>query len=220
MWSSERERLDLPIELPSVSLFEQTQLFLLAVRLIAKLSGLAWETRKRSLCSSAGEMVQGDEAATVPSSAFFVENGDHTDVEQGLRNGSQQANGTVELRKDKAELLSMAISRPGADVQLMEPVPKDKQLTLVFPNISAWVPDLFGPNSAAGEGNLVSKSWKKLTKRKGTRDSKAKDRQVQLAVRVCSQVCVRSFYRCSCRHPVRHPCFPVDCEHWSFFSEF
>ena len=134
--------------------------------------------------------MQGDEAATVPSSAFFVEGNDHTDVEQGLRNGSQLANGTVELRKDKAELLSMTISRPGADVQLMEPVPKDKQLTLVFPNISAWVPDLFGPNSAAGEGNFVSKSWKKLTKRKSTRDSKAKDRQVRLALHACTFVCV------------------------------
>ncbi|BDA45889.1 ABC transporter G family member 14 [Coccomyxa sp. Obi] len=123
-------------------------------------------------------MVQGDEAATVPSSAFFVEGTDDADVEQGLRNGSQQANGTVENRKDKAELLSNAFSRPGADVQLMEPVPKDKQLTLVFPNISAWVPDLFGPNSAAGEGNFVSKNWKKLTKRKSTRDIKPKDRQI------------------------------------------
>lgn len=144
--------------------------------------------------------MQGDEAATVPSSAFFVENGDYTDVEQGLRYGSQQTNGNVEHRNDKAELLFNAISRPGADVQLMEPVPKDKQLTLVFPNISAWVPDLFGPNSAAGEGNFVSKSWKKLIMRKSTRDSKAKDRQVQLVAHDLPSVLVIVSEACAVVH--------------------
>jgi hypothetical protein len=123
-------------------------------------------------------MVHGDEAATVPSSAFFVESGAVADVEQGFRNGSDHAS-SAEARKDKAELLSIMVSRPGADVQLMEPVPKDKQLTLDFPNISAWVPELFGPNSAAGKGGIVSRTLKKLTKRSSTRDSKPKERQVR-----------------------------------------
>ncbi len=132
-------------------------------------------------------MVKGDEAATVPSSAFFVESGDVVDVEQGFRNGSEGASG-AEARKDKAELLSIVVSRPGADVQLMEPVPKDKQLTLDFPNISAWVPDLFGPNSTSGSGGIMSSTWKKLTKRRSTRDSKAKERQVRYTIKRSHQI--------------------------------
>ena len=134
--------------------------------------------REGAVRTSGSGMVHGDEAATVPSSAFFVESGAVADVEQGFRNGSDHARG-AEARKDKAELLSIMVSRPGADVQLMEPVPKDKQLTLDFPNISAWVPELFGPNSAAGKGGIVSRTLKKLTKRSSTRDSKPKERQVR-----------------------------------------
>lgn len=137
-------------------------------------------------------MVKDNEPATVPSSAFYVDSASPTDIEQGLQNGSMQGAGAAEHRKDKAELLSVVVSKTGADVQLMEPVPKDKQLTLEFPNISAWVPDLFGPNSAAAEGDIIRKTFRKLTKRRSTREAKPSNRQVISSNFVVSMCICRS----------------------------
>ena len=61
----------------------------------------------------------------------------------------------------------------------MEPVPKAKQMALEFPNISAWVPDLFGPGSA-DSGNIISKALQKLHLSRSTQPAgKPKERQVR-----------------------------------------
>lgn len=67
----------------------------------------------------------------------------------------------------------------GEPVQLMEPVPREQQMALEFPNISAWVPDLFGPG-AAEQGNPISRTLQMLHLSRATQPKapKQKERQV------------------------------------------
>ena len=74
----------------------------------------------------------------------------------------------------KAEQVTLDI---GTHKQLMEDVPNEKRLTLSFPHISAWVPDLLGPGSAQG-GNIVTKAFHKLKGGKA-KTEKPKERQVR-----------------------------------------
>lgn len=114
-------------------------------------------------------------AAKLPASAFNVES---PDIENGLPNGQVPSSG-AEVRKEKAEHLAIMVSNV-PETQLMEPVPQEKQLTLVFPHISAWVPDLFGPGSAGMDANIVTRSFQKLARGRSTQpnDGRPKERQV------------------------------------------
>ena len=59
---------------------------------------------------------------------------------------------------------------------VLQDVPPEKRLTLSFPHISAWVPDLFGPGAPQG-GNLFTRAYEKLRGGK-SEQQKAKGRQV------------------------------------------
>ena len=91
----------------------------------------------------------------------------------------------------------------------MEPVPKAKQMALQFPNISAWVPDLFGPG--ADSGNFISKTLQKLHLSRSKQTSgKPKERQVR--VHLAASNCVlgadgssaTEACSCSCADSVQH----------------
>ena len=113
----------------------------------------------------------GDDAARVPSSAFFVEHAAPAEAAAGIANGGHQARPHM-LAGDflKDEHITIDV---GTHEQLMEDVPHEKRLTLGFPHISAWVPDLFGPE----EGNALTNALKRLKGSKA-KEQKPKERQV------------------------------------------
>ena len=113
----------------------------------------------------------GDDAARVPSSAFFVEHAAPAEAAAGIANGGHQARPHMlagDFLKDEHVTIDL-----GSHEQLMEDVPHEKRLTLGFPHISAWVPDLFG----AEEGNAFTNALKRLKGSKA-KEQKAKERQV------------------------------------------
>ena len=113
----------------------------------------------------------GDDAARVPSSAFFVEHAAPAEAAAGIANGGHQARPHM-LAGDflKDEHITIDV---GTHEQLMEDVPHEKRLTLGFPHISAWVPDLFGPE----EANAFTNALKRLKGSKA-KEQKPKERQV------------------------------------------
>lgn len=116
----------------------------------------------------------GDNTAKIPSSAFYVEHAAPAEAAAGIANGGHRAQNNM-LAGDllKAEHVSLDV---GTQAQLMEDVPAEKRLTLSFPHISAWVPDLFGPGAPQG-GNVFTNTLKKLKGGKA-KGAKAKERQV------------------------------------------
>lgn len=113
----------------------------------------------------------GNDAAKVPSSAFFVEHAAPAEAAAGIANGGHQARPHMlagDFLKDEHITIDM-----GSHEQLMEDVPHEKRLILAFPHISAWVPDLFGPE----EGNAFTNALKRLKDGK-PKEQKPKERQV------------------------------------------
>ena len=120
----------------------------------------------------------GDDSARIPSSAFYVEHAAPAEAAGGIATGGHRPQSTMTAGDLlKAEHVTLDI---GTHKQLMEDVPIDKRLTLRFPHISAWVPDLFGPGAAQG-GNIFTKTLHKLRGDK-PKAEKAKERQVNCSV--------------------------------------
>ena len=118
----------------------------------------------------------GDDSARIPSSAFFVEHAAPAEAAGGIASGGHRSQTTMTAGDLlKAEQVTLDV---GTHKQLMEDVPIEKRLTLSFPHISAWVPDLLGPGSAQG-GNIITKAFHKL---KGGKPEieKPKERQVRI----------------------------------------
>ena len=112
-----------------------------------------------------------DDSIRVPSQAFFVD-GSQQHV------GAEGVTGAADMPAAKAEHIHLELGEP---LQLMEPVPKDKVMALEFPNISAWVPDLFG--AASKKQSLLGKAFGMLHLSRSTqpRNSKPRERQVCFA---------------------------------------
>jgi hypothetical protein len=113
--------------------------------------------------------------ATLPQSAFYIDNRLSNTSENSAANGQLLPN-----HAEKAEHLAITVSNL-PDMELMEPVPRDRQIALEFPNISAWVPDLFGPGSAGGESNTVTRTLRKLGKGRSTQPNDGRPNQRQVS---------------------------------------
>ena len=109
-----------------------------------------------------------DDRIRVPSEAFHVDG-----AAQIL--GPQSVTGAAAMPAAKAEHIHLELGEP---LQLMEPVPENKQMALEFPNISAWVPDLFGATSK--KQSLLGKAFGMLHLSRSTQPQNAKPRERQV----------------------------------------
>ena len=109
-----------------------------------------------------------DKSIRVPSQAFFVD-----DAAQNA--GSQGVTGVADMPAAKAEHIHLELGEP---LQLMEPVPEELRLALQFPNISAWVPDLFGATS--NKQGLLGKAFGMLHLSRSTQPQNTKPRERQV----------------------------------------
>ena len=111
-----------------------------------------------------------DDSIRVPSQAFFVDGA-------AQHAGSQGVAGVADMPAAKAEHIHLELGEP---LQLMEPVPQSSQMALEFPNISAWVPDLFGATSQ--KQGLLGKAFGTLHLSRSTQPQNAKPRERQVTL--------------------------------------